>query len=130
MKLEDQVCNKELAVKLKELGVKQESYFYWANYFPDEEEGWFKSEEFIVTQIPYGSGDRPDDLVWFAAPSVAELGQILPAGYVSRRKDHGLRWACDNLRSHPKIVYADREADARAKMLVYLISNNLMEVPK
>ena len=31
MKLEQQVCNLELARKLKSLGVKQESAFYWAN---------------------------------------------------------------------------------------------------
>ena len=35
MKLEDQVCSLELAKKLKELGVKQDSLFYWNLYsFP------------------------------------------------------------------------------------------------
>jgi len=29
MKLEDQVCSLELAKRLKELGVEQESLFYW-----------------------------------------------------------------------------------------------------
>jgi hypothetical protein len=29
MELEKQVCNLELAQKLKKLGVKQESLFYW-----------------------------------------------------------------------------------------------------
>ena len=32
MKLEDQVVSLELAKKLKELGVKQESLFYWGYY--------------------------------------------------------------------------------------------------
>ena len=52
MKLEQQVCSLELAQKLKELGVKQESLFYWTysnmfgnitfylQYFPEIEGGY------------------------------------------------------------------------------------------
>lgn len=34
MKIEDQACSLELAKKLKELGVKQESAFYWIGKLP------------------------------------------------------------------------------------------------
>jgi len=42
MKLENQVCSLELAKKLKELGVKQESLFYWR--YNDGMDEWFIDE--------------------------------------------------------------------------------------
>jgi len=36
MKIEEQVSNLELSMKLKELGVKQKSLFYWINDITDE----------------------------------------------------------------------------------------------
>jgi hypothetical protein len=38
--LEKQVVSLELAKRLKELGVKQESYFVWAK-FSDNPESWY-----------------------------------------------------------------------------------------
>ena len=61
MRLEQQVCSIDLAKKLKELGVKQDSYWYWI--IDDEEEptlSHFGVEDYICSAF-----------------SVAELGETL-----------------------------------------------------
>lgn len=131
MTLEQQVCSLELAKKLKELGVKQESLFYWVTTKPTdikpttiEWEGdieWIReniSHTYITEQV--------------SAFTVAELGEIL-----SRNND--LRYYFNHVWQQDKqswIVmdvcldnyyeYASTEADARAKMLIYLIKNKLI----
>ena len=70
MKIEDQVCSLELSKKLKELGVKQDSIFYWING--------------VITDINV-SPEQTRNL-WYPAHSytlysaftVAELGEMLP----------------------------------------------------
>ena len=116
MKLEQQVCSLQLAAWLKELGVKQNSYFAWCNGV-------------IPRQHIYGSQRE-------AAPSaftVAELGEMLPPITYSRRK-HGYpngngkdEWAVSRY-PKPRTLHAATEADARAKMLIYLIENKLLTV--
>ena len=113
MKLEDQVCSLELAKRLKALGVKQESAFYF-----------------------YGDGSVQfgKAMGWTcSAFTVAELGEMLPVGYpflTSFRlpKDYGVgdmngKWTMT--RGGKVEVLADTEAEARAKMLIYLIENGL-----
>ena len=73
MPLENQVCSLELAKRLKELVVKQDSYFWWVN--PEMTEN-------NVTQL-LGYDERfinhhPD--LYLSAFSVAELGLLLPCG--------------------------------------------------
>ena len=79
MKLEQQVCSLELAQKLKELGVKQESLFYWTysnmfgnitfylQYFPEIEGGYDGLENDV------------------SAFTVAELGEMLPEGITTHK---------------------------------------------
>lgn len=67
MKLEDQVCSLELAKRLKELGVKLESLFYW--HYWDNRNTW--------TLEP--AGRYKDEEPFFFAFTVAELGAMLPA---------------------------------------------------
>src|ERR1051325_10817319 len=62
MQLEQQVCSLELAKRLRELGVKQESYFYWFfEEYNHEPVGW---------RIQTEEGD-------YSAFTVAELGEML-----------------------------------------------------
>ena len=64
MKLEQQVCNLELAKKLKELGVKQESLWYWVhNKIKDD---WKLT---ILTQC---FKDHPESWEYYSAFTVSE----------------------------------------------------------
>jgi hypothetical protein len=119
MELEKQVCSLELAKRLKELGVKQEAQFYW---FHDVNGFW---------QLDYTGGhSTPDDI---AAFTVAELGEMLK--WTKYHSVFGLwmgkeEWAVGHQDPDAEqfiaAVHADTEADARAKMLIYLIENKLI----
>ncbi len=77
MQIEDQVCSLELAKRLKELGVKQESYFKWRKVCHEFElknevyDEWHKSE-FCYSECQCESDEK------YSAFSVAELGAMLP----------------------------------------------------
>ena len=128
MKLEKQVCNLELAQKLKELGVPQESLWVWLPYLEDDE-----STRWEIERRRHGLYGP------VAAFTVAELGEMLPPTlgldfdielYVY---DHPRTYdivACDYkgedgaMRTH--FTARDKnEANARAKMLIYLLENKL-----
>ncbi len=120
MKLEDQVCSLDLAKKLKELGVKQESYFRWQPAV--EINGIVDEWTLDVSRFePY-----------CAAFTVAELGEMLPNGF-SVKKMLGARFGdyycyAKIGKSAPFLESAHTEADARAKMFIYLIENQLLKV--
>ena len=175
MKLESQVVSLELSKKLKELGVKQESLFYWI--FNNEKWGltqlkigeggseyeWLKSRGSSLTpkqedKVGIGVGiywalkketfkrlkitkEEYDNLMTssYSAFTVAELGNILPdkvfpenqfdayflkdmkntsdGEWIVSYESAGIRWSA---------VVGDTEADARAKMLIYLIEKKLL----
>ena len=124
MQLSDQVCSLELARRLKELGVKQESCFYWCNV-----NNWeYKS----ILRYCENATERELRLSGFAisAFTVAELGEMLPVWQDSCKREIN-EW---HVRVFEKDIihnsFHETEADARAKMLIYLIENKLMEVPK
>lgn len=70
MKLEDQVTSLELSKKLKEIGVKQESLFYWV-----DNEKW--SDECQLEYIPELEFPRDENSI--SAFTVAELGELFPS---------------------------------------------------
>lgn len=143
MTLEQQVCSLDLAKKLKELGVKQESAFWWT-----------RPRDINDITALLEPSDTPTDwlekfpLDKWSAFTVAELGEMLPnvvgedskGLWIQMRKSNGLgnfkgghcvEYTNANIEAtqavipHPK-VWDNTEADARAKMLVYLIENNLI----
>ena len=86
----------------------------------------------------------PDALInhgeWYSAFTVAELGELLPWQYQVLKAEtpsmgQYLGYKID-LKNHTfevlasSGVIADTEADARAKMLIYLLENKLLEVGK
>jgi len=112
MKLENQVVSLELAEQLKELGVKQESLFNYSFGIVDDislDYGFKKSSDALLT------------LEYLSAFTVAELGIIL-AHYLDKNI-----WFKEIREEMIKATYMIDEADARAKMLIYLIENNLYD---
>ncbi len=131
MKLSKQVVSLELAKKLKELGVKQESMFWWQEYKST-------AEEESPARVIFGHNDYFNGK-WTSAFTVAELGEMLPflvkldymdvgwEGYKALKNGNWETWLHD---SNGVLVgskfYAESEADARAKLLIYLLENNLI----
>lgn len=139
MKIEEQVCGLELAKQLKELGVNQRCLFYWAREeMSDRTDKWNVISGELQERIATPGMIRDS----VAAFSAAELGEMLPIT-IHGNFDHLIcdkaiqHWfvyyARDRVREpHPSPVMplqsADTEADARAKMLIYLIENELIPV--
>lgn len=117
MKLEQQVCNLEFAQKLKGLGIEQKSLFYI-----DEQDQEITYGAFTIPTFPGHT--------YISTFTVAELGEMLPDYYLSKRIGM-LRgaWACFDdsvLNRNSFNTRADTEADVRASMLVYLLENKII----
>jgi len=172
MTLEDQVVSLELAKKLKELGVSQESYFFWyggnvlrenqltqelrrheppVSAYTAAELGemlpYKITSETINTSYPMPKVDNGTDEELFALEEASEkLRDVFKDLEVesSDQFDDGMpydikrdyhtgttmrywqdtdEWECNYAVIE---ISGDTEADARAKMLVYLIENRLI----
>lgn len=138
MKLESQVCSLELAKRLKELGVKQNSIFYYQGT-KDE----IEREHGMI--LEFGKVLQHKEADFFSAFTVAEFGEMLPvkisANDVGEESTYGETWltiehsdgwwvSYENS-NHQMLVEqcnAATEAEARAKMLVYLLENQLITI--
>lgn len=132
MQLEKQVCSLELAKKLKELGVEQDSYFSWIYVSHDQE---------------WKCGDAINDRPFVSAFTVAELGEIIEWSinrgewyiHIAPKFSADGSWVLwfEDEDGEKNKMYPDgrwyitdkNEADARAKMLIYLLENNLSPLP-
>ena len=138
MNLNQQVTSLDISKRLKELGVKQEGIFYWERPV-DGRTGW---------HLGFDAKGR-EHTNTYKSFTVAELGEMLPeqvnipfANGRKRAHDHSMYtrkcrnfsqglWAVTYSHYRHKEVYtqfADTEADARGKMLIYLMENNLISV--
>lgn len=132
MKLEDQVTSLELSKKLKELGVKQESLFWWTRTFTRKSGEYKEDSEWYLQFKKNGIGGH------YSAFTVAELGEMLPKRLVG---DHPLWYLTihcnDNYYSVDYETFTGKiqkqfncqdrnESNARAKMLIYLLENKLI----
>jgi hypothetical protein len=168
--LEKQSSSFELSKKLKELLVKQESYFYWCEFNNEESkilpgiyeyltypevlqkisESEFESNLSDAGESPdtgYGYGITENVINHFSAFTVAELGDMLPPEIEKRGHlyiikhisyhlyEDGIKQPCWQLEyaSHEDYFECEKptiidikQADAYAKMLIYLIKNNLV----
>ena len=126
MQLEKQVTSLELSKRIKELGVKQESLFWWHrswdNINKKENEPYILFNNYEILESD------------FSAFTVAELGELL--NEIANRIDCGDTWY--HLAGQKKWTVgwggdmheelSDTEADARAKLLIYLLENKLIEL--
>jgi hypothetical protein len=122
MKLENQVCSLQLAKRLKELGVRQSSHFYWQKKI-------FANDPPVDPWILNDSIDT-HALENISAFTVAELGEMLAEGLFRSWKSSSGHWYCTYLplRRGEHEEMGDTEARARARMLIYLIENSLVKV--
>lgn len=134
MKLQNQVCSLKLAKKLKKLGVKQESLFWWNR----------TTKRLYPSKIVWAGS------AWISAFTVAELGEMLPAiitktmstpfsrtdriywlgisreWNTSKGKDWTIHYTTQESKGHTlEVLYDKSEANLRAKMLIYLLENKL-----
>lgn len=138
MKLEHQVCSLDLAKKLKELGVLQGGAFdYYENSLNAE-------QPFIVLRPTVNVMEQSPNWIC-SAFTVAELGEMLPSGTPSERSVLALEmWNYGDPKTHcvqyrrvdengadviPFEAFCDtNEANARAKMLIHLLTHNVGEI--
>jgi len=142
MKLENQVTGLELSQELKKVGFPQDTLFYWCKYklvrgvyvkgFDEPKKGW-------RLQLGNKEGFRDDFSETVSAPTVAELGEMLPI-YILKDDIVG-RYDCECIKKRNDwwdILYYERnrisimkggktEADARAKMWLYLKKEGLIK---
>jgi len=124
MNLENQVCSLEYAKRLRELGVKQKSYFRWEERDTGEIEIYHSKPVSIAHN-------------YYSAFTVAELGDILPDWCQTKTYIHpqlGRQYEIGTLTWINKSEYEwdcicgdDNEANARAKILIFLLENGIIK---
>ena len=123
MKLENQVVNLELSKKLKELGVKQESYF-WHRFFKADD-----GDDYYILGVHDKPAMLPEDI---SAYTVAELLEMSPASTsILKRTDIKTdtipRYYVETFEHYRDSDWDKNPANALAKMLIYLIENKLIK---
>lgn len=122
MTLENQVTSLKLSKRLKELGVKQESLFYWEWQEGNDYDGW-------NLQYPLDGDVAADNKRYLSAFTVAELGEMLPSIVDGKFFQYDKSDLTHRIGYYLAELFwtqvADTEADARAKMLCYLLENKL-----
>ena len=119
MRLQSQVSSLELSKKLKELGVKQDSLFYW---MPRGDKDKWNVEK-------SGWDNKPEGIYDISAFTVAELGEILSFFDEEKTDEHGFdEFQMSQFVSEDQTVSSGdaNEANARAKLLIHLIENDLI----
>ena len=127
--VEQQVCSRELAKRLEALGVQQESMLWWVDRKLTYTGG-------RASHVPLQGG--------VAAFTVAELGEMLPDDLTipakngkpqthwlrfGRYRGAGQRFWCAYPGGTARTTLEERahtEADARAKLVIYLLEQHLL----
>ena len=134
---ERSVCLLELSKRIKELGVKQESLWWWdlRRKKEDCDVGDKPKDEWILSYEECYQGDR-DDLI--SAFTTSELGEMLPMMVTIDNYNCHLEIHKHSPPNTWNVVYyhphkytnfeADTLVNAMAKMLIYLLENKLVKI--
>lgn len=136
MKLEQQVCNLDLAKQLKELGVKQIGFFYHAyDTYTKTSEIYYNAKN----GLPCECKKDTTGYLYYSAFTVAELGELI--GNMCNEwsqgwNDSGCFWqfqygnkGCGNMIEGIGDRFCaeeNTEADARAKTLIYILEQGII----
>jgi hypothetical protein len=138
MEFEKQVCSLEHSKRFKELGVKQESLWWWHRqkcvklHQNCDCPKYHLTTKNLLFHSCFATINYDTD---FSAFTCAELGKLLPRqielthpndNYWKIVYREPLQIEEGKVRSNTYPVEADTEANARAKMLIYLLENKLI----
>lgn len=135
MDLKNQLTNLEISKKLKELNCKQDSLFYWTKKINFDWAIAYKYWRPHANELVYmdeHSEMCPKEKLTRCIPAytVAELEDLLPEGVHITIYDNLIRVGAGHIFSGTKVYGYDFEdkngANARGKMLIYLLENNLI----
>lgn len=125
MKIKKQLTVLETSLRLQKLEVEQESYWSWVKH-PATKDYKIMSCDMSGRTNLLAAGYNV-----VSAFTVAELGEIINK-LLKKEQTHkwksykGLKWFAEF--SFGTLVEADTEAETRAKMLIYLLENKLIEL--
>jgi hypothetical protein len=146
MPLEKQVCALEYSKRLWELGVRQESYFY---HIIGKRAGIDKVLQHVIEpssikdSMLFNRRVLPGlEVEAYPAYTVAELGEMLPDEFIVN--DEEVNLFCYFYLGPKRVAYGyegkgkasfheeqdSTEANARTKMLIHLLENNLIPKPE
>lgn len=125
LNLEQQVCSLESAKKLKELGFRQDSLFYWVNWLDDNSICIEENKDITILRNNF---KKPAGFI-ISAYTASELGELLPTDKYNFQTskhmhkddskynkwfiaDYGLTIKFESI--------ADTESEVRALLLIYL----------
>lgn len=132
--LEDHVCSLEFAKELEKLGVKQKSLFYYVGC-ENPLTGIFKESDLAEERwgILYhqDEGFKHASYDWYySAFTAGELGMMLDCEKWEETFYNGFRIVYFDHRYKKQlnkiIVNFEKEADARAKLLIFLITEGIL----
>lgn len=128
--LEQQVCSLESAKRLKGLGFRQESLYFWIHIM--ESKTVMESKTDVWSLLPHDWRHVKESGI--SAYTVAELGEMLPISVkdlfhltIKRSSKEWMLWYT-SYAEHLHSAIETTEAECRAKMLIYLVEHKLMEV--
>lgn len=133
MTLESQVCTFEQSIRLRELGVVQQGYWYWGDRHAPH-----------LDLLPKDQWDKKDDIFnafWYTAFTVSELGVMLPDRFKFLFSDVKITYSkcgVDSfgvfLMQQPDDIHiinfkvSHHEAHVRAEMLIHLLEKDMIKV--